>query len=336
MVRIAIVEASHWHVPLYLDGFDGVEARVVALSDSTQTVGQALSERLGAKLYADLDDLLKDEKIDFAFAFGRHVDMANIAHTLINLRIPFSLEKPCGMCAKDLEQIAAACEAAGVYVSVPYIHRFSGLKSIMEEIEGGLPSNFKHLSFRFIAGAPQRYENLHCDWMLDPSQSGGGALINLGGHFIDFFQLLTGRKIERVSAMMSAATHGTPVEDYAVVSLDCGDGVLATIETGYTYPNTLHEQREFYFSARSGKHYLRTTDKGLAIKPIGSGLGEARTQRFETETDFYYQDYAQQVLREWQNDQPPSVGLCNALEVMRVVEAAYKSASFGGTPVAVG
>lgn len=335
MIRVAILEASHWHVPLYLDGFDGSEACVVAVSDSTQTVGRALSDQLGAKLYQKVDDLLDGEEIDFAFAFGRHADMADIATALIGARVPFSLEKPCGMCAEDVEQLVAATEDAGIYASVPYIYRVSGIRKIIEELECGFPADFRHISFRFIAGAPQRYERWHCGWMLDPSQSGGGALMNLGGHFVDMFRLFTGRRIDSVSARMSRATHATKIEDYAVVTMDGGEGVTGIIETGYTYPDTPGEQREFNFSARSTKHYLRTTDAGLAIRPIDPSLGEDRTLPFDNETDLYYSEYARRVLQEWREGRRPSVGLHAALEAMKVVEASYQSARAGGFPITI-
>lgn len=335
MMRIAILEASHWHVPLYLDGFANSEARIVALSDSMSMVGSELANRFEANLYSSVDELLVKEDIDFAFAFGRHSDMADIATALIESRVPFSLEKPCGLNAGEVARLLSASEDAGIYVAVPYIYRSSELLRILRDIEGGLPSDFKHLSFRFIAGRPQRYETWDCSWMLDPQQSGGGALMNLGGHFIDLFRQLTGAEVDRVSATMSAATHHRAVEDFAVVTLHAGDGLVGVIETGYTYPDTPGEQREFSFTARSSSHYLRTSDGGVFVRPVNAHAGDTRTIAFETETDLYYPIYARNIIQEWQQGQPPSVGLRDALEVMKILEAAYESAGRGGTPITI-
>ena len=335
MIKIAILEASHWHVPLYLDGFAEPETRIVALSDSMSTVGSDLASRFGASLYSSVDELLAKEEIDFAFAFGRHCDMMDIATALIESRVPFSLEKPCGLNADEVARLLTASEEAGIYVAVPYIYRSSELLRILRDIEGGLPSDFKHLSFRFIAGRPQRYVTWDCAWMLDPQLSGGGPLMNLGGHFVDLFRQLTGKNVERVSATTSAATHGTAVEDYAVVTLQTGDGIIGVIETGYTYPDTPGEQREFSFTARSLSHYLRTNDGGVLVRPVNAQSGDTRTLSFERETDLYYPIYARTVMQEWQQGLQPSVGLSDALEVMKILEAAYESARCGGAPISV-
>lgn len=328
MTRIAIIEASHWHVPLYLDGLRGPETEVVAVSDSTGVAGPAIAEMFGAKSYSGTDDLLANEAIDFAFAFGRHSQMAGIGHALIRANIPFSLEKPCGMTTAEVAALASAARTAGLYVGVPFIHRYGELCPVIRDIEGGLPSDFAHLSFRFIAGAPERYETWNCAWMLDPKHSGGGALMNLGGHFIDLFLLLTGARVERVSAVMSNASHGRAVEDYAAMTLQTSGGAIGVIETGYTFPGDGKDQREFGFTLRSKSRYLHTTDGGLAVRDC-----TARSPRFipfEFETDRYYQVYAHRALKEWQANREPNAGLREALEVMKILEAAYASARVGG------
>ena len=58
------------------------------------------------------------------------------------------------------------------------------------------------MSFRFIVGAPDRYEAAGAGWALDPAFSGGGSTINVATHFIDLFRLLTGKEVARISAIM--------------------------------------------------------------------------------------------------------------------------------------
>ncbi len=336
MVKVAIIEASHWHVPLYLDGLSVPEIDVVAVCDRTQTAGHAVADRFQARTYNLLQDLIAREQVDFAFAFGRHCDLAHTAHALIQARIPFAIEKPCGMTTAEVQGLAAAAHAANLYVAVPYIYRVSALYRTIGDLEGGLPSDFTHLSFRFIAGAPQRYADWNCDWMLEPEQSGGGALINLGGHFLDLFRVLTGKTVSHVAAVMSSATHATPIEDFAAVTLQTADGTVGVVEAGYTYPSSPGDQREFSFTARSASHYLRSTDNGLLVRPVGGASDQTRTIPFERETDLYYPVFVAQVLEEWRQGRRPSIGLNEAAEVMKMLQAAYVSARSNGVPVAVG
>ena len=74
-MKVALLEASHWHVPLYLDALDATGIDVVAVSDAEQVKGQAVAARFGSTLYSSSKELLDREKFDFAFVFGRHSEI---------------------------------------------------------------------------------------------------------------------------------------------------------------------------------------------------------------------------------------------------------------------
>src|SRR6185295_14973970 len=66
-MKVALLEASHWHVPLYLDPLETSGIEVVAVSDAEHVKGQAIAERFGSRLYSSSYELLDREKVDFAF-----------------------------------------------------------------------------------------------------------------------------------------------------------------------------------------------------------------------------------------------------------------------------
>jgi predicted dehydrogenase len=51
-MKVALLEASHWHVPLYLDPLETSGIEVVAVSDAEQVKGQAVAARFGSTLYS--------------------------------------------------------------------------------------------------------------------------------------------------------------------------------------------------------------------------------------------------------------------------------------------
>jgi predicted dehydrogenase len=332
-MRIAIIEAGHWHAPLYLDGFDSADIEVLAVSDVTSGEGKAIAQRYGASFYADYKELIAREEVDFAFVFGRHIEMPIIAECLIDERIPFSLEKPCGTSLEQVSRLLELSERANLYVAVPFIYRVSELVEIIRKFEGGLPSEFTHLSFRFIAGAPQRYDAMGCSWMLDPEQSGGGATANVGVHFLDLFRLLSGQDVTSVSAVMSSATHDTPVEDYAAITLQTKSGTIGVVETGYTYQSQPSDQREFSFTARSRRNYYRSSDGGVTVHDLTQPNTPAKTISFETENDLFYPMYAKHVLNEYRAGRQPHSGLREAHSAMQLLQAAYSSAAANGSLV---
>ena len=85
-MKVALLEASHWHVPLYLDPLEASGIEVVAVSDAEQAKGQAIAARFGSTLYSSSNDLLDREEVDFAFVFGRHSEMPALAEAVIGRR----------------------------------------------------------------------------------------------------------------------------------------------------------------------------------------------------------------------------------------------------------
>ena len=66
-------------------------------------------------------------------------------------------------------------------------------------IETGALGRIVALEGRCAAGRLQRYLDGHAAWMLDPAQSGGGPMLNLGVHWIDLFRWMLGEEVEGVS-----------------------------------------------------------------------------------------------------------------------------------------
>ena len=269
-MKIALLEAGHWHVPLYLDAIARSGAELVGVSDAEDSAGREIAARFGARFYTDFRELLANEKVDFAFAFGRHVAMPDIARALIDRDIAFAIEKPCGLNAADVARVRQLAEERELYVAVPFVYRVSDLVRRFVDAEGALASDYNHLSFRCFAGPPARYQKAGCAWMLDKAASGGGCTINLAGHFVDMVHVLTGSSVSAVSAMMSNRTYRTGIEDYSSMTLRCANGAVALIETAYTFPMSGDEQREVNFTLSSDKSYLR------------SGLNEIRVRDRQT------------------------------------------------------
>jgi predicted dehydrogenase len=329
-MRIAIVESTHWHMPLYLDALEAPGLRVVGVTDSAQKTGAALAKRFGCEVHGNIDGLLDTQAIDFAFVFGRHIDMPTLAGKLIARGIPFSIEKPCGTRAIDVDRLAASAEAKNLYVAVPMIFRLSDTLDIV----GHMRSRPDFASFRFMAGPPSRYEAAGTPWMLERELAGGGPLINLGVHFIDLFSVLAHDDIESISAVSSSEINGLSIEDVISMRMVTKQSRICTIECGYIFPSDKKIQREFSFSIRSPAGYYASGDDQILVRSK-SADGQIETRRIPArlETDVYYPIFVRRVLEEVRVGSAPVAGLREASRALRIVEAAYLSASRGGMPV---
>jgi predicted dehydrogenase len=329
-MKVALLEVSHWHVPLYLDALERPGIEVVAISDKEKCKGAEIAARFGCREYDSVESLLANEQPDFTFAFGRHSEMAGIGRMLVERRIPFALEKPCGVNADEVADLRRLAEAAGVYVAVPLIFRLSETLDTLLDVGGSLPMDITNYAIRFIVGPPSRYINAGAAWMVDPAIAGGGSTINVATHFLDLFRFLTGKPVTAVSAMMSSRSHGEAIEDHSIVTMRNADGTVGVVETGYAYPSTPDIQREFTFTIGSRTAYFQGGNDLISYRRHDRlDLGtQSRTARLET--DIYYPLFVERALAEAAAGAEPFVGLREAEEMMRVMDAAYASARAGG------
>ena len=83
MIRVAVIEANHWHAPLYLDAFRSPGIEVVAVSDAENGLGRRMAEQLGCRHYASYEELLAQGDRGFRLRVrpaGRHAE-ASVKHS---------------------------------------------------------------------------------------------------------------------------------------------------------------------------------------------------------------------------------------------------------------
>lgn len=92
-------------MPLYLRAIKPNGLNIVAVSDRDAAIAEQVGAQLRCRAYGDADELLDKETPDFVFAFDIHSEMPVLAMNLINRGIAFSIEKPLGLCAQDIEMV---------------------------------------------------------------------------------------------------------------------------------------------------------------------------------------------------------------------------------------
>jgi predicted dehydrogenase len=244
---------------------------------------------------------------------------------LIDEGIPFSMEKPCGMNAFEVEKAAALAESKGVFAEVPFVFRDS---EFVKQVKRA--GDVEYLSFRFIGGPPSRYIESGCDWMLDPRQSGGGPTRNIGIHFFDLFRYLSAKDDDTVvSSVMENRTWGLDIEDYAAIVLR-NSSTTCLIETGYGYPAP-HGLQDLRFSARAREAYVTATTRDTYEYVLRNGDKREIVTDVPL-TNFYGSalcyDYMADVITRVQRDEPPQGTLGDMAAISRLVDAAYRQAGW--------
>jgi predicted dehydrogenase len=323
-MKIALIEVSHWHAPLYLEALASSGAQVVAVSDQDPAVARRVAERLGCRADADYPTMLREVRPDFVFAFGRHREMPAIAAHLIRARLPFAMEKPMGLSGEEVVALRALAESQGAFIAVPFVFRYSPIQEVIDGLRAS--GRFGELTngyFRFIAGPPSRYTQGDSAWLLDPATSGGGCTINLSVHFLDLSLALLGpRVVESVYAVLGRRKYGGPVEDFSTVLLSTGDGVACTIETGYAYPSDPAHPRHLELCLTTTTGYLEVREGQYAW----AGHDGVRIERaIDTDTDRFYPLFVRRTLSDFASGARPITSVGDMARVMALVDAAYRS-----------
>ena len=319
-MRIVLIGVSHWHTPFYAEPvLQMADAAIVGVSDPDPTRASALAARAKCPVFADYREMCAKLKPDFAFVLGRHCDMAEQARFLIDARLPFAIEKPCAVNAAEAADIARRAEAAGVFAAVPLVFRYCPLIETVRELAAD--EAIQYLSFKFVGGMVDRYGQQNVSWVTDRSQSGGGALLNLGIHLVDLCRVLLGNAVMEVTgAMMSNRAAGLTIEDHAVVLMH-GGGASCLIETGYLYPAP-NSVFDMHYSIRTERHYFAARDN--ASLEIVTNDRQRSVREMKLTNVFFYPQFVRDTLNRVRAGRAPIADLADNAAAVALIEKAYE------------
>lgn len=323
-IRIAAIEVSHWHAvydAAYLHHLIAMpDVELVAIQDSDADLVAKRAAKVGdPQTYTDYGKMLRDVRPDFVVALGRHRQMAEIAHHLLDQGYPFLMEKPMGINAREVEAVAAKAARLGAFVAVPLAQRYAPFaKRARELVATSRFGPLSHIYVRINRPTPPRYQRWDCPWMLDPAESGGGCLRNLGSHGFDMFLFLTGEPAQVTAAQLSRRAHECPVEDYASVLLRSATGVFGTIEVGNGFPH----------DGTDGEWKIAGRDAILTMKDGVMKLSTAEGDETFPGTDVTGSYFAtvRDALDHWRQGAPPPISVHDCVRAVRLIDQAYERA----------
>lgn len=253
-MRVGFIGVGHWHSGMHAKGVLEAGSELAGVWDpDADAVARFVSSNGGMARPSAAAVL--DDRPDLVVAMGRGPEAAERLAWLIEQDIPILADKPIGLSHKDVQPLAAAARRRNRFVAVALVNRIAGVRDAVGE-----SAPLAHVYFRIINGHPDRYRAWHVPWMLDPQQSGGGALRNLGVHGVDAFLMLAGEQPVEVQEAAFHSVFNTPVEDYAAVILRAANGMVGLVEAGYTHPDA------------GGTYELRINGTRSALVDNGSHL----------------------------------------------------------------
>jgi predicted dehydrogenase len=202
-LRAAVIGAG-FIGPVHVEALQRIGVEVVGVLGSSQLKSSQAAERMGIPMaYANLDDLLADERVDVV-----HVTTPNRFHFeqashALRAGKHVMCEKPLAMDAKQSAALVDLAHSTGLAAGVNYNIRFYPLcLEARERVGGGELGQVYSVCGSYVQ-----------DWLLYPTDynwrvladQGGElrAVADIGTHWLDLITAITGLEVEAVCADLS-------------------------------------------------------------------------------------------------------------------------------------
>ncbi len=309
---------------------------VIAVYDVRTDLNKKIADEYHARPANSLQELLSMDIDAVYVATPVHVHLQQVL-ACADYKKHVLCEKPLAYNVPDAEQMALACRQAGVILGTAFMMRFqaqhqAALRLIRDGRIGQPVFARAQLSCWYppMAGA----------WRQDPVTSGGGSLMDMGGHCIDLLEMFFG-SVHKLSCFINHTVHGYASEDSAIVNLFFENGALATIDTFFCIPDAASKNvLELYGSKGSilakGTIGQSAIGEMTAFLPGNSSDYDAQQGRSDLQgvailpaTINTYQAEIEEFNTAILENRQPSISADLGLRNQKILSACYQSAKSG-------
>ena len=198
------------------------ECHLAAVSRRDVGAGRAFAERHGLLFVPDWRDLVTREEVEAVVVVTPPALNREICLAAVRAGKPLLIEKPLALTVAEAREMVRAAREAGVTLMTAQTLRFTPVLARLRERLADVGS-LEYLVLTMRADRPPHR------WLGDPSQAGGGVLLEIGIHLLDLIRFLTGAEaVEAVADL--AQRHTSRVEDLALARFRLSSGISCYVE----------------------------------------------------------------------------------------------------------
>jgi myo-inositol 2-dehydrogenase / D-chiro-inositol 1-dehydrogenase len=288
-----------------------------------------------AKWYTDVDTLIKEshcEIVDICLPNFLHAD-ACIKAAKAGKHI--IIEKPLAVTLEEADAMIDACRKANVKLmyaeELCFAPKYERVRHLVKE---GAVGNV------YMLKQSEKHSGPHTDWFYDVDLAGGGVLMDMGCHAMEWFRWMLGNtKAKSVYASMSTVYHKdrTKGEDNSVVIVEFENGVTAVAENSWAKHGGMDDRSEVHgtggviyadlFMGNSAISYSKH-GYGYAMEKADTTVGWSFTV-FEEVFNQGYPHELKHFVDCVRNNKQPLVTGDDGRVVLEILYAAYASAGQG-------
>jgi predicted dehydrogenase len=322
---------------LHAEAFQHVpEAKILAVASPTEANVRAFAERHSVpEWHTDFRRLLENPAIDVV-----NIACPNFLHRDVTVAAAQAgkhviCEKPLARTLAEGEEMVAACRDAGVKLmyaeELCFAPKYVRAKELVDD--GALGEVY-------MVQQGEQHFGPHSDWFWDVERSGGGVLMDMGCHAIEFFRWIYDKPAaESVTAELGTYVHGerTRGEDHAIGTVRFAGNRVGLVETSWAKPGGMDDRAEIfgskgvtYVDLLRGSSLITYSDVGYgyAVEKAPDTRGWTFTM-FEELWNYGFPQEMRHFVECVLHDGTPLETGDDGLEVLRILYAMYRSAGEG-------
>ena len=314
-------------------------AELIAVMDVNPDFANACKEKYGAKYaFTNEADLLAIDEIEAVYIASPVFCHKPQVFAAAAAKKHILCEKPLGLTIEESEEIVAECKKQGVKLGAGLMMRYHGyhqaMKALLDEKKLG-----QIVSMR--GQLTCWYPEIPGNWRQDKARSGGGAGMDMAIHCIDLLQYISGSKAVEVAAFAGNQTFHYTADDFSNILIKMDDGSVMYVDANFNIPDAAARGRLEIYGTRgsilaegtisqveTGKVEVLISDDSLGYDAAQDRVDVAPVELEANLGNMYTKEiegFGNAIL----NDTVPPVSGDDALQVQKVVEAAYTSAKTG-------
>ena len=315
------------------------EAELVAVMEVNMELAEKCRAKWGCRRAYDSEAaLLADPEVDAVYIASPVVLHARQAMMAADAGKHILIEKPLAMTSQEGQRVLDHCAEKGVRIAAGLMMRFG---SFVQEMKRAIAEG---KIGRPVSGYSQFtcwYPDMPGVWRQNKAAGGGGAMMDMGVHCIDLMQYVLGTKVKQVAAFHDTLSFRYEVEDASMVMLRMENGTQCVVQSKFNIPDEAAKWRlEFFGDQRRlvGENVICQVDGGtldaLFLGPQGGydavqDVKDVKGETIEVEFGNLYQREIASFCRSLLTGAPLEVPASDAVQVQRVMEAAYRSNDTG-------
>lgn len=336
---IAVIGLTHVHVGWVFESEKRGEIDIVGIVEPNADLALRLSKQFGfamSKVYPDTDAMMKKIKPIAVAAFGSIFEHLEVVETMAPLGIHVMVEKPLAVNVEHAKKMYKLAKKHDIHLLTNYETTwYPSNHKARDIVKSGKLGNIRKLIVRDGHKGPGKL-GLHSeflDWLFDPIQNGGGAIMDFGCYGANLSTwLMDGKKPTSVTAITQQfqPQYNPKVDDEATIILTYAKS-QTVIQASWNWPMG-RKDMEIY--GLSGAVYAdNSQDLRIRIAKGYDGYVETieKLPKFESPSNNPF-NYFHAVIKGDIELKPTDLSaLENNMTVVEILDAARKSATTGST-----